>query len=160
VFERDGIDGNSMGHGGTRIQLKVKDPIVWQRFVDHVSEHPGRAAAHTLRAVQAGRASLYDMEGALKAHGLPTLLIVGDEDEPCLDVNLWMKRLMPVADLALLPGSGHAVNLEEPELFNQLVERFLTRVELKQWRPRDPRAIGGSGLSSLSSAAALNKART
>jgi pimeloyl-ACP methyl ester carboxylesterase len=159
VFERDGIDGDSMGHGATRIQLKNKDPIGWQRFVAHVSEHPGRAAAHTLRAVQAGRPSLYDLEAALKALALPTLLIVGDEDEPCLDVNLWMKRLMPVADLALLPGSGHAVNLEEPLLFNLLVERFLTRVDLGQWRPRDPRAAVGTTTSLLSSAAALDKQR-
>jgi hypothetical protein len=49
----------------------------------------------------------------------PVLLLVGDEDEPCLDVNLWIKRLMPVARLALLPGSGHAINLEEPASFNR-----------------------------------------
>jgi pimeloyl-ACP methyl ester carboxylesterase len=90
--------------------------------------------------VQAGRASLYDLEGELAAIKVPVLLLVGDEDEPCLDVNLWMKRLMPTARLGLLPGSGHAINLEEPELFNLLVERFVTDVERGSWRPRDPRA--------------------
>ena len=64
-----------------------------------------------------------------------------DEDEPCLDVNLWMKRLMPTARLALLPGSGHAINLEEPELFNLLTEQFIAEVERGSWRPRDPRAV-------------------
>jgi pimeloyl-ACP methyl ester carboxylesterase len=68
------------------------------------------------------------------------LLLVGDEDEPCLDVNLWMKRLMPTARLALLPGSGHAINLEEPALFNQLVEQFIAEVDRGSWRRRDPRA--------------------
>jgi pimeloyl-ACP methyl ester carboxylesterase len=68
------------------------------------------------------------------------LLLVGDEDEPCLDVNLWMKRLMPTARLALLPGAGHAINFEEPALFNQLTEQFLGEVSRGSWRPRDARA--------------------
>ena len=80
------------------------------------------------------------------------LLLVGDEDEPCLDVNLWMKRLMPNARLGLLPGSGHAINLEEPALFNQLVEQFLVEVDRGAWRPRDERATGSGVLTSLSAA--------
>jgi proline iminopeptidase len=55
-----------------------------------------------------------------------------------------MKRLMPTARLGFLPGSGHAINLEEPALFNQLIERFLTEVDRGSWRPRDPRAKAGS----------------
>ncbi len=90
--------------------------------------------------MQAGRASLYDLEAELKGIEAPVLLLVGDEDEPCLDVNLWMKRLMPTARLGLLPGSGHAINLEEPALFNQLIEQFIADVERGSWRPRDPRA--------------------
>jgi len=118
-------------------------------FVRHLAQHDAQAAASTLRMVQASRASLYDLEAELKAIAAPTLLLVGDEDEPCLDVNLWMKRLMPNARLAMLPGSGHAINLEEPVLFNQLVERFLVDVERGTWAPRDPRAVVGGAVSSL-----------
>ena len=140
-FERTGrIDATSYGLSPTRVQLQSKDPIGWRAFVEHLAEHPAQAAAHTLRTVQAGRASLYDLESELAAIKAPVLLLVGDEDEPCLDVNLWMKRLMPTARLGLLPGSGHAINLEEPELFNLLVERFMGEVERGSWRPRDPRA--------------------
>ena len=89
------------------------------------------------------------MESELKGIRAPVLLLVGDEDEPCLDVNLWMKRLLPNARLAMLPGSGHAINLEEPVLFNQFVEQFLADVERGSWRPRDARAKPGSVLSSL-----------
>ena len=63
------------------------------------------AAAKTLRTVQSGRPSLYDLEAELKGIQAPVLLLVGDEDEPCLDVNLWMKRLMPSARL------GHPAGL-------------------------------------------------
>jgi pimeloyl-ACP methyl ester carboxylesterase len=111
-----------------------------QFIEESLAEHPAHAAARTLRTVQAGRASLYDVEAELKAVAAPVLLLVGDEDEPCLDVNLWMKRLMPTARLGLLPGAGHAINLEEPELFNQLVAQFIAEVERSSWRPRDPRA--------------------
>jgi pimeloyl-ACP methyl ester carboxylesterase len=152
-FERTGrINAEAMGLGPTRVHLQNKDPIGWRRSVAHLAEHPAHAAAKTLRTVQAGRPSLYDLEAELKGIKAPTLLLVGDEDEPCLDVNLWMKRLMPVAQLGLLPGSGHAINLEEPALFNALIERFLVEVERGAWRPRDPRAIVGATVSSLGAA--------
>lgn len=153
AFEASGrIDADGMGNGPTRIHLKTKDPIGWRRFVANLAEHDAHAAASTLRKVQAGRPSLYDLDEVLKATGAPTLLMVGDEDEPCLDVNLWMKRLLPNAQLAMLPGTGHALNLEEPALFNALIERFLVDVERGVWRPRDPRAAAGA-VSSLGFAA-------
>src|SRR5262245_1837230 len=140
-LERTGrFDAAAYGLGPARVQRQNKDPTGWRTFVEHLAEHPAHAAAKTQRTVQAGRASLYDMEGQLEAIRAPVLLLVGDEDEPCLDVNLWMKRLMPSARLGMLPGSGHCINLEEPALFNQLVEQFITQVERGSWRPRDPRA--------------------
>lgn len=157
-FEKTGrIDAAAMGHGPTRIQLKNKDQIGWERFVANLAEHPAHAAAKTLRQVQAARPSLYELEPALKGIGCPVLLMVGDEDEPCLDVNLWMKRLMAVANLVLLPGSGHAVNLEEPMLFNMFVEQFIAQVDGGRWRPRDPLAKPGGVLTSLSAAAAVGR---
>jgi len=147
-FERAGkIDAEAMSLGPTRVQLQNKDPIGWRRSVAHLGEHPAAAAAKTLRTVQAGRPSLYDLEAELKGIKAPVLLLVGDEDEPCLDVNLWMKRLMPTARLAMLPGSGHAINYEEPALFNQLTEQFLVEVERGSWRPRDARARVGATTS-------------
>jgi pimeloyl-ACP methyl ester carboxylesterase len=155
-FETVGkLDGEAMGVSPSRVQLQNKDPLGWSRFAAHLSEHAVPGSANTLRRVQAGRGSLYDFEAKLKAMTLPTLLMVGDEDEPCLDVNLWMKRLMPTAQLVVLPGSGHAINLEEPLLFNLLVERFISSVDLGQWRPRDSRA--SPTLTNAGLAAALKK---
>lgn len=139
------IDVETMAISATRVQLLNKDPAAWRRFSANMAEHSAQGAANTLRTVQAGRPSLYDMEAELKVIKAPVLLLVGDEDEPCLDVNLWMKRLMPTARLAFLPGSGHVINLEEPILFNQLTEAFLADVERGSWRPRDPRAVVGGG---------------
>jgi pimeloyl-ACP methyl ester carboxylesterase len=146
AFDRAGrIDGQAIGRGPTRVRLADKDPTGWRRFVDQLSEHPAHAAASIQRAVLAGRASLYDLEPELRAVTVPVLLIVGDEDEHTLDVNLWLKRLMPTARLAVVPGTGHIVNLEEPASFNVLVERFLVEVERGAWRPRDARVLPPSG---------------
>ena len=69
-----------------------------------------------------------------------TLLLVGDEDESCLDVNLYLKRTMPYAGLSILAKSGHLLNLEEPERFNQLLEEFFHTVKAGRWQRRDPRS--------------------
>ena len=41
---------------------------------------------------------------------------------------------------AVLPRSGHAINLEEPALFNRLAEDFFHQVEAGRWGPRDARS--------------------
>jgi pimeloyl-ACP methyl ester carboxylesterase len=149
-MDRRGIlDAVAMGLSPTRVQLQNKDPRGWQQFVSHLSERDAAAAARTLRQVQAKRPSLHDMAAELAAVQAPVLLLVGDEDEPCLDVNLWLKRTMPTARLGLLPASGHAINLEEPALFNALIERFLSDVDRGTWRARDKRAIPGLAVGSL-----------
>jgi pimeloyl-ACP methyl ester carboxylesterase len=67
-FERAGrIDARPWRWSPTRVQLQNKDPIGWRTFVAHLAEHPAHAAANTLRTVQAGRASLYDLEAELRA---------------------------------------------------------------------------------------------
>ncbi|MCA9826155.1 MAG: alpha/beta hydrolase, partial [Dehalococcoidia bacterium] len=60
---------------------------------------------------------------------VPTLILIGDEDEPCINPALFLKRTIPGAGLAVFPNSGHCINLEEPGLFNRLVLDFLTAQE-------------------------------
>src|SRR5262249_30894868 len=84
-----------------------------------------------------GGPSFYDLTAEMARMSVPTLIMSGDEEEPCLEVNLLMKRTIPTAALAILPRSGHAINLEEPALFNQLVESFFNQVEAGRWGPRD-----------------------
>ena len=40
--------------------------------------------------------------------------------------------------LAVMPKAGHAINLEDPGLFNQLVQDFLVAVETGGFKTRDP----------------------
>jgi pimeloyl-ACP methyl ester carboxylesterase len=132
------------GHSPTRIQLKNKDPRGWQEFVTHLGEHSALGSALTLRRYQALRPSLVDFTDELKKLTVPVLLALGDEDEPCLETNLFLKRAIPSAGLWMAPKTGHAINLEEPAAFNRAVQDFFGSVERGRWALRDPRASGES----------------
>ena len=80
-----------------------------------------------MRGVQAARPSLYDLTDELATVSVPVLVLVGDEDEGCLEPALMLKRTIPTA-LAVLPRTGHTANLEEPDVFNRAVDTFLGRV--------------------------------
>jgi hypothetical protein len=45
----------------------------------------------------------------------------------------------------MVPRTGHAVNLEEPDAFNRNVQEFFGIVERGKWTPRDPRTLAGGG---------------
>ena len=124
----------------TRVQLQNKNPRGFAEFLQLVSQHSAQGSALTLKGYQALRPSLSDFKAQMAKCTVPTLIISGDEDEPCLDASLLLKRHMPSAGLLFMPQTGHACNLEEPELFNQMCEQFFHQVESGQYRMRDPRA--------------------
>ena len=131
------------GNSPTRVQLQNKNPRGFAEFIALVSQHSAQGSALTLQGYQALRPSLGDFKEEMARCTVPTLIISGDEDEPCLDASLMLKRHMPSAGLAFMPQTGHACNLEEPEMFNQLCETFFHQVESGQYRMRDPRATPG-----------------
>ena len=131
------------GNSPTRVQLQNKNPRAFAEFLELVKQHSAKGSALTLQGYQALRPSLGDFKEQMAKCVVPTLIISGDEDEPCLDASLMLKRHMPSAGLAFMPQTGHACNLEEPEMFNQLCERFFHQVESGQYRMRDPRAAPG-----------------
>jgi pimeloyl-ACP methyl ester carboxylesterase len=130
--------------GPARVQFQNKDPRGWAEFAAQLAEHDSQGSARTMRGVQAARPSLYDLTDELRALELPTLIVAGDEDEGCLEPSLMLKRTIPAAGLVLLPKTGHTCNLEEPELFDRLLERFFADVENGAWGPRDPRSLATS----------------
>jgi pimeloyl-ACP methyl ester carboxylesterase len=132
------------GVGPARVQFEAKDPRGHAEHVRVLSEHHPTGAALTMRNVQAARPSLYDLRTELAALDLPVLVIAGDEDESVLETDLMLKRTIPRAGLAVLPRTGHLTNLEEPVLFNGLVEDFLARVDAGRWDRRDPRSLSTS----------------
>ena len=96
--------------------------------------------------VQRMRPSLYDLQDRMENLDVPTLIVTGDEDDPCLEPALLMKRKIPRAGLLVLPKSGHTINLEEPEAFNRALLDFFTSVEADRWPRRDPRSLSASAI--------------
>ena len=130
--------------GPTRVQFQNKDPRGWAEFRDQLAEHSLRGAANTMRGIQGRRPSIYDLEDGMREIRVPTLVLTGDEDDPCLTPNVFMKRTIPAAALITLPNSGHTINIEEPQLFNQALEWFLSQVRTGRWPQRDTRSQTGS----------------
>ncbi|HEX9647947.1 MAG TPA: alpha/beta hydrolase [Alphaproteobacteria bacterium] len=125
----------------TRVQFENKDPRGWAEFKAQLAEHSAEGSANTMRGYQKTRPSLYDLEDQLKKLIVPTLVVTGDEDEPCLDPDLFLKRTIPSAGLWVLPKCGHTINLEEPDAFNRGVADFIAKVEAGAWGLRDPRSL-------------------
>ncbi|MCT8970939.1 alpha/beta fold hydrolase [Microbaculum marinisediminis] len=130
------------GAAATRQTLADKDPRGFEEFSRQLAEHSAKGSANTMRGYQATRPSLYDFETQFAALDVPTLLVVGDEDDHCVKPSLFLKRIMPTAGLAVLPKTGHAVNLEEQAWFNAIVADFLAQVEHGRWPVRDPSTAG------------------
>ena len=130
--------------GPTRVQFQNKDPRGWAEFASRLADHSTSGSANTMRGVQARRPSLWDLTNQMRKLEVPTLIMTGDEDDPCLEPGLLMKRTIPTAALVVLPNTGHAVNLEEPALFNLTCTEFFHQVESGRWPRRDPRSVTGS----------------
>jgi pimeloyl-ACP methyl ester carboxylesterase len=129
--------------GPTRVQLQNKDPRGWAEFARQLAEHSPKGQALTMRGVQMKRPSLYELTDAMQRINVPTLIVTGDEDDPCLEPGLLMKRHIPTAGLLVLPWAGHTINLEEPEAFNRALLEFFMRVDEGRAARRDPRSLSG-----------------
>ncbi len=55
----------------------------------------------------------------------PTLIIVGDQDQPFLAPCEYMAKKIPGARLEVIAGAGHSSNLDQPAAFNRVLLEFL-----------------------------------
>ncbi len=143
VFEREGAASvaKTYGNGPSRVPFAIKDARGFAEFSRMLAEHDAQGSANTSRGFQGARPSLYDFEAGIRALKIPALIVVGDEDDRCIEPSLFLKNTIAASGLVMLPKTGHVVNLEEPDLFNQVVGDFLARVDAGRWPPRDPRSI-------------------
>ena len=130
--------------GPARVQFQNKDPRGFAHFCAEFAKHSALGSANTLRGVQAKRPTIYSLERGLKKLKVPLHVVSGDEDNLCLEPGLFIKRVCTSASLTVVANSGHAVNREEPDLFNRLTAEFLASVDSGRWRPRDPRSLTAS----------------
>jgi len=126
-------------YGPSRVQLENKDPRGFAEFKSRLAGHSAVGSANTMLGCQRERPSLYDLVDRMKALTVPTLIMMGDEDGPCLVPGILMKQNIPAAAMVVMPNCGHAINVEEPDDFNAIVGNFLAQVDSGRWPARDPR---------------------
>ncbi|MFI5012368.1 MAG: alpha/beta fold hydrolase [Hyphomicrobiales bacterium] len=135
LFESRGsaVAAETYANVPARLSYLKKDPRGWAEFLDRLKGHSAVGATLTLRGVQMRRPSLWDLVEDMRKIEAPTLIVTGDDDDPCLEPGLLMKRSIPGAGLLVLPRGGHAINLEEPEAFNRALAEFFLAVEQERW---------------------------
>ena len=119
--------------GAERLQFLRKDPVGWAKFHAGLAGHSAQGSSLTFRGVQMKRPTIYQLQDKLQQIKVPTLVMIGDEDTPCVDPAVFMKRNIQSCGLAVFPQSGHTINLEEPDLYNRTMSDFLTAVEAGKW---------------------------
>jgi pimeloyl-ACP methyl ester carboxylesterase len=147
-FEQEGMAAVAQFYskGPTRVQFIDKDPKGWQEFHDQFARGSAKGHALTMRGVQLSRPSVFELEKPMERLEVPTLIMTGDEDEPCLEPALFMKRKISTSGLVILPKAGHTINLEDPEAFNRALLDFLTAVDGGRWTRRNPASLAKSAI--------------
>ena len=145
IFDTQGTSAAAKRYtlGPTRVQFQNKDPRGWAEFARQMGEHSAKGSANTLRGYQMERPSLWDLADPMRRATVPVLVATGDEDDPCLEPALFMKRTIPTAGIWMCPRSGHTLNLEEADAFNAALGEFFTAVDNGRWDPRDARSVAG-----------------
>lgn len=122
-----------------RKPFEAKDPRGFAEFEKALADHSAAGLAFTMSQVQGRRPTLWDMEGPLSRLEVPLLVMVGDEDDPCLDGSLFLKRTAPGAALVVAPRAGHTLTLEEPAAVNAALAELFRAVADGAWMAH-PRA--------------------
>jgi pimeloyl-ACP methyl ester carboxylesterase len=92
-------------------------PVVFAKFQQMISTQPN------ITFEQLGRVSA------------PTLVIAGDDDMITLEHTSALFRAIPNSELAVVPGTSHALVMEKPELVNRLVLDFLEKEPVPTFMP-------------------------
>jgi pimeloyl-ACP methyl ester carboxylesterase len=135
MFAEEGIKAAAAKYAEApmRQAQKYKDPRGHAEFARMLAEHSALGHAQTMFNLQVKRPTLWEMEEALKRFSVPLLIVVGDEDEPCIDGSVFLKRTVPTAGLLMIPRSGHNIPSEEPAAFNAALAELFAASDAGRW---------------------------
>jgi pimeloyl-ACP methyl ester carboxylesterase len=100
--------------GKFRQRIGTKNPGEFRKFLENASTLSPIGIANTLRGSQKRRAPIYAHKERLAAIATPTLIVVGEEDAPCIKPSRFLAETITGARLEVIVGAGHSINLEEP----------------------------------------------
>ena len=141
MFAEEGIAAAAAKYADApmRQAQKNKDPRGYAEFARMLADHSAEGHAQTMLNLQLKRPTLWEMEAALKKFSVPLLIIVGDEDEPCIDGSVFLKRTVPTAGLLVMPRSGHNVSdAKNRPQFNAALADLFAAAEAGRWLAHKP----------------------
>jgi pimeloyl-ACP methyl ester carboxylesterase len=98
----------------------------WLKPEFHDVVRPQRLRSFELQPADVEPEVRWPETAPLSTLAVPTLVVVGDEDKP--DFRAIAEHLadeIPRAELAVVPGAGHLVGVEQPDALNRLLLEFL-----------------------------------
>jgi len=140
MFAHEGIAAAAAKYADAPMRQahKNKDPRGYAEFARMLADHSAEGHAQTMLNLQLKRPTLWEMEAVLKKFSVPLLIIVGDEDEPCIDGSVFLKRTVLTAGLMVIPRSGHNIPIEEPSAFNAALADLFAASEAGRWMAHKP----------------------
>lgn len=115
-----------------RVKLKEKNPAAFENFLKELETFSVKGLVNTMRGVQKRRPPLYAHKDTIARMTIPTLVVLGGDDQACNKPSHFLAETLPGARLEVFPHTGHGVNLEEPERMNHLLGAFLDEVEARR----------------------------
>ncbi len=140
MFAEEGIAAAAAKYADApmRQAFKHKDPRGYAEFARMLAEHSAQGHAQTMFNLQLKRPTLWEMEAELAQFSVPLLVIVGDEDDLCLDGSVFVKRTAPTAALMVVPRASHTINSEEPAAVNAALAELFSAAEAGHWLAHKP----------------------
>jgi pimeloyl-ACP methyl ester carboxylesterase len=120
----------------------IEGPLDTPAYLKYVAEHPEHKAfadrkllacsAQMYAALAVELTAPHDRLDALARLSMPTLVMVGEQDEPFLGHCERMAKAIPGARLAVIPDGGHSPQFESPDAWWAELTAFLDGLELQE----------------------------
>lgn len=106
-------------------QRRLSDQTLSDQHEQRLTNNP-TGLANSLRGAGAGK-DLPMLDAAMRIR-VPALLIAGALDSKYVELGGLLEKAIPYARLEVIPNSGHAVHLEQPEAFAATILEFLSTI--------------------------------
>ncbi len=122
------------GEQPTRKRLKDKNPAEYDNFIAQLSAMSAqRHHQHHARRAEAGGRRSMPTRTRIAAMATPALVVLGEEDEPCIKPSHFLKETLPGARLEMIRQDGARASISRRRtLVNGLVADFIDAVEARR----------------------------
>ncbi|NOD90627.1 MULTISPECIES: alpha/beta fold hydrolase [unclassified Ruegeria] len=106
------------------------DPEGWSTYAANLRDQSPEGAVHVLSTLHWNRRSLFDDVARLKAFDKPVMLVTGDDDYYLVgETNAFLNDVLSDVRWHRFPATGHLVNIERAEAFNNQLAEFVGKQE-------------------------------